>query len=378
MIDLDEWLRRSMPRPGWLVPALRLAALGALVFSVVGASPGPGWSGRGAWILVCLILASAAWIGWTARGSRPVAQVGAWLPVLVIVGVLSLAGGFLVGLSPSRYVEAFPCIAVFSASVQLPLRWSVLSLVVAVAAITAGSLPGAIPSGGLVQATLIPVGVLLAGLNRRQRLLRTEEEARSAALAERARIAREVHDVLAHSLAGLTIQLEAGRALLADGADLARALAHVERAHHLGVEGLAETRRAVAALRDGTPPLAELLGSLVDGHGLDTGLEVRGRSRPLSPDAALTVYRVAQEALTNVSRHAPGARVHVELEYEEHETVLIVSDQRPSGAEPSPNHGGGTGSYGLLGMRERAELAGGILRAGPWGNGWRVELRVPV
>lgn len=370
-----QWLAPVGPGMSWSSAVLRLVGLGAVVYFVVTA---PAPASRVGLVALLAAVASAAWVVWVGSAFLPASPR---LPTIVAstVVVLGVAGGLLVGLSPSGSVEAFPCVAVFVASVQMPLRWSLPASAGAVAAIGLGTLFGSAPPGGLVQALLIPVGVYLAGLNRRQFRLRALQEARNAALAERARIARELHDVLAHSLAGLTIQLEAARALLSDGCDPARALTHVERAHRLGVEGLTEARQAVAALREDRPPLVELLRGLVEGLGERATLTVNGTARDLPPEVALTVYRCAQEALTNARRHAPGASVHVQLSYSDHDVTLGVVDKHPDGQPPPPAlPSASQGGYGLVGMRERAELAGGTLHAGPYGNGWRVDVQVPA
>lgn len=402
VIDPEAGSGGRLPGRGRLGVAVRLAGLGAVVFLVATTSPGPGLGGRGLWILVLLVLAGVAWLGWTAGALRPVGPARVGSPVsrpatshqptpplatwgwgasrptsTLVTAVLGVAGGVLVGLSPSGYVMTFPCVAVFFAAVALPVRRSVPLLAAVVASISVGSLFGQAPNGGWAYATLLPVGVFLGGLNRRQRLLGAEEQARGAALAERARIARELHDVLAHSLAGLTIQLEAARAVLAAGADPARALRHVEHAHHLSVDGLVEARRAVAALREDAPPLVDQLRSLVEVHGQAAILEVCGPPRPLPAEVSLALFRAAQEALTNASRHAPGAPVQVRLGYRAGETVLEVTDRHPNGpVGPAARAEAGSG-YGLVGMRERVKLAGGSVSAGPWENGWRVEVRVP-
>ncbi|HLI37204.1 MAG TPA: sensor histidine kinase [Streptosporangiaceae bacterium] len=376
--------------PRWLSAALRTCGLGVLLYLVATTPSAHGPHGPG--VLVPLVLTSLAWMGWVAITQWPVGPGREPLAVLAVTAVLGAAGAVLLGLDLSIYVEAFPCVAVFLVSVELAPRWSVPVLAGIVAAIVAASMAGRTPAGGLAQAVLIPVGVFFMGLNRREFRLRSAEQARTAALAERARIAREIHDVLAHSLAGLTVQLEAARVLLDGHGDPDRALAHVERAHRLSTEGLAETRRAIAALREDTLPLTDLLTALVAEHGDRTGagatFTVRGTPRPLRADVSLTLYRAAQEALTNAFRHARGAAVEAELSYGPREAVLTITDSGPDGAGPGlagadragppPPAAAASGGYGLTGMRERAELAGGTLRAGPWGNGWRVELRVPA
>jgi signal transduction histidine kinase len=138
-------------------------------------------------------------------------------------------------------------------------------------------------------------------------------------------------------------------------------------------DGLAETRQALSALRGELTPLEDFLTELVStADGAE--VTVTGERRPLPAEASQAVRRVAQEALTNVRKHAHGARVDVRLDYNEHEVTLNVRD---SGGRPGELNGAG-GGYGLLGMRERAELLGGSLDAGPDEEGFVVTLKVPV
>jgi signal transduction histidine kinase len=211
-----------------------------------------------------------------------------------------------------------------------------------------------------------------------QRLLAQERaarvaEAESAALAERARIAREIHDVLAHSLSAQMVHLEAARLLIERGADRDQILERVVAARGMAREGLAETRQALSALRGEMSPLEDFLSEIVATEdGAD--LTVTGERRLLPAEASQAVRRVAQEALTNVRKHAPGAKVRIRLGYTEHQVRLDVRD---SGGPPGELTGTGAG-YGLLGMRERAELLGGSLEAGPDEEGFVVTLKVPV
>ncbi|MFC4500137.1 MULTISPECIES: sensor histidine kinase [Streptomyces] len=238
----------------------------------------------------------------------------------------------------------------------------------------------------LVTAAIIAV-MALAGYSLRldaeargqtRRLLAQERaaraaEAESAAFAERARIAREIHDVLAHSLSAQLVHLEAARLLIERGADRGQILDRVVAARGMARDGLEETRQALSALRGDMTPLEDFLRDLV--HAAD-GAEVTvgGERRALSAEASQAVRRVAQEALTNVRKHAPGAKVRVALEYGPGEVRLDVRD---SGGSPGELAGAG-GGYGLLGMRERAELLGGSLDAGPDEEGFVVTLKVPV
>lgn len=213
-----------------------------------------------------------------------------------------------------------------------------------------------------------------------QRLLTQERaarraEAESAALAERSRIAREIHDVLAHSLSAQAVHLEATRLLIERGADRDFVLERVVAARRMAREGLAETRQALSALRGDLAPVEDFLRELVASEG--ARLEVTGQPRGLSAEAGLAVRRVAQEAMTNVRKHAPGARVALRLEYRGDEVELEFRDFGVQAPVDNPLGVSGSG-YGLLGMRERAELLGGALEAGPAEEGFVVRLRVPA
>jgi signal transduction histidine kinase len=154
----------------------------------------------------------------------------------------------------------------------------------------------------------------------------------------------------------------------------------IERAHHLAKAGLEESRRAIGMLRGDDLPGPERLGALAAEFERDSAVPCRvgveGDERELGSEARLTVYRVAQEALTNVRKHARAERVELLLRYEPDGVRLVVEDfAAPGAAPPGPSDGGG---YGLTGMRERAELLGGTLAAAPTGQGFRVELWVPA
>jgi len=221
--------------------------------------------------------------------------------------------------------------------------------------------------------------------NQRAELLLRELEqtraaqAQAATLAERQRLAREMHDVLAHSLSGLVLNLE-GAMLLADqgGAD-PQVRDAIHGAHRLARTGLQEARRAIGMLRDDALPGPRRLADLAAEFEADTGVPCRvtvtGTEAELGADARLTVYRVAQEALTNIRKHARAGRVELRLAYEPHGTRLIIEDFGGCSERPGPDEGTG---YGLTGMRERAELLGGTLTAGPTDVGFRVELQVPA
>jgi signal transduction histidine kinase len=214
-----------------------------------------------------------------------------------------------------------------------------------------------------------------------------DAEARAVALNERGRIAREMHDVLAHSLSALAVQLEGARLLARDrGAD-PLLVDTIEKAHHLAAGGLDEARRAIDALRGEDLPGPGRLAGLVESFGQQAGIEttfdVSGHARELSSEARLALYRTAQEALTNVRKHAHPDRVDLRLRYGEEGTSLVVEDHGSSNgfdaaaAAPGSLAASG-GGYGLSGMRERAELLGGRLVAAATDDGFRVELWLPA
>jgi signal transduction histidine kinase len=187
--------------------------------------------------------------------------------------------------------------------------------------------------------------------------------------------------VLAHSLSALALHVESAR-LLARESNAAPAVTRaIDRAHHLAASGLDEARRAIGAARGEQLPGPDGLGALVDGFGerssLPVELEVRGEPRELPADARLAIYRTAQEALTNVARHATPQRVNISLDYREDAAVLVVEDHARPGSPAAPPVASG-GGHGLMGMRERAELLGGSLSAAPTEHGFRVELRLPM
>jgi signal transduction histidine kinase len=205
-------------------------------------------------------------------------------------------------------------------------------------------------------------------------------QARAAGLAERQRLAREMHDVLAHSLSGLLLQLEGARMLTAEDPSDPRLPGIIERAHHLGKSGLEEARRAIGMLRDDALPgpegLAGLAAQFQEVSGVPCQFTVSGQAYDLPSEARLAVYRVAQEALTNITKHACPERVEMHLGYEPRRTRLTVENFAQN-REP-PQAAGDSPGYGLTGMRERAELLGGELTTAMTRGGFRVELRVPA
>ncbi|MFE5941873.1 sensor histidine kinase [Streptomyces sp. NPDC056480] len=203
-------------------------------------------------------------------------------------------------------------------------------------------------------------------------------EARTAVLSERSRIARDVHDVLAHSLAGINMQLELADALM-DTGDLDKVREAHDKAHGLVKESLRQAQWTVHALREDALPLRETLFAMLESSGHRDALTVNGTVRDVPARVAQDLLRIAQEALTNAARHAPGGVVRAELAFTEDSTVLRVIN---GPATREVNAGVGSG-MGLIGMRERVALLDGTLTAGPITegpdrNGWQVEAVIPA
>jgi signal transduction histidine kinase len=200
-----------------------------------------------------------------------------------------------------------------------------------------------------------------------------ESEAREAALLERGRIAREIHDVLGHSLSGIALQLDMADALRENGRE-DEATAAVRRARALAVDSIDETRHAVHALRGNTLPLPDTLRRLAEHDAVD--FAIAGEVFEVGAETAHTMVRAAQEALTNAAKYAPGARRSMSLAFACDRVTLTVRNG-PAPGDVRTDLAGGTG-VGLLGMRERAAVLGGTLLAEPAREGgWIVELELP-
>jgi signal transduction histidine kinase len=271
-------------------------------------------------------------------------------------------------------------------------------------ALTAPFLVLALASRGGVAGVLLASAVPAAagtGIATRSRADTSREDTTRAELAEtlvehmargeRARIARELHDVVAHHISMISVQAETARlttpGLPAPGADRFREIGDTARA------GLTEMRRLLGVLRSdvssgdvgerqpqpGLPQLAALIDSARDASGAAARLIVSGPVASFDPGVELAAYRITQEALTNARRHAPGAAVDVELRYETDMLRLRIRDNGPGPGEGAGSGTGAVGGHGLLGMRERAATVGGSLRTGEApGGGFLVEAELPA
>ncbi|WP_210589112.1 histidine kinase [Streptomyces sp. GESEQ-35] len=367
--------RKERTRPRRLfASAVRLMVLAILLWGASTSSVVHGWGAVGATAGVLM----AALVAWAFY--RTTFEHRLWSSLALVTGLLGLAlAAQAVGFRVPALVIWCGCAV--TALERLPLA-AALPMASAGLASYAAFNDDAWLTTAATAAGLALVGYVVRldaeARGSAERLLAQERaalaaEAESAALGERARIAREIHDVLAHSLSAQLVHLEAARLLIERDADRDQILERVVAARGMAREGLEETRQALSALRGELTPLEDFLTQLVD---TTTAAEVTitGEHRPLPAEASQAVRRVAQEALTNVRKHAPGAEVRVRLEYGEHQVMLDVRDSGGSAGELA---GSGAG-YGLLGMRERAELLGGSLEAGPDKEGFVVTLKVPV
>lgn len=300
-----------------------------------------------------LATASAAWIVW-ARSYRNTHLVFA-------IAVMGAAGGVLALLTSTAL--GFIAIAGVAAGTTFELKraapLALVGPVVLIAAFAAHGWSNGVVAGGAAAA----LAGLVGGIARRQ--AREKERA-----AERTHIARELHDVLAHTLAALAVQLEAADAVL-DAGDDDRLRELLRRSRQLVTDGIEETAQAVQALRDEPVAIAQRIEELVAG---EVPLLIDGTPRALPAAAGLALYRAAQEGLTNARKHAPGAPTDVSLAFDRGSTTVRVRN----GACPKPPANAPGSGLGLQGLRERLELAGGKLDAGTADDGFVVEATVPA
>lgn len=325
--------------------------------------------------------AGAGWLGWLVARNGGLGGAG-WL---VSLGAMVVCGAALAVFAPPGMV--FVGVGALGAALRMPLSRAI-GVGMAGPAVMLATLPAAghhnlSPAVGAAAASL--AGVVM-GLSRRQtqdaaarvsaiqlaEARADAEQARAELLAGRNHMARELHDVLAHTLSALSLQLEALSALMRDQPD-PRVADQLDRIRRLVREGIDEAGGAVRALREDLPPLDTRLSALAAER--EAELCIDGQPRPLPPDVGLALYRVAQEALTNAAKHAAGGACRVGLAFDPGRVRLSVQNL-PGLPQP---HLGSTG-YGLEGIKERMLLLGGSVTAGPpaGGEGWVVEAEVPA
>jgi signal transduction histidine kinase len=295
------------------------------------------------------------------------------LSMLVFALIAAMQAGGDADLAPAIAVTAA---GVLAADVSgLAFGASVTTLIGFPVIIASGLLIGRNRGAFRVQAE--QAAALLA---QRERL--EAEQRRADLLDERARIAREIHDVLAHSLGALGIQIQAARSVLTDHGDIERAVDLLTAAQRMAGEGLTETRRAVHALRADTLPLADELAKATTTYGeryrVAVSLDSEGTPRPVPAEATVALLRVAQEALVNAAKHGAGKPVTVRLDFDPGWVRLTVRNDVDAAAPRTVELSTVNAGYGLTGMRERLRLLGGTLAAGREGSCWVVTAQVPL
>jgi len=390
--DASARAEQRVRRQREVLRPLGLVLLAAVVIGAINGHPAPGAHGRGLGVVVALVVFAAALVlalrdGFLKRRFEVQAS---------LIAAMGAAAVAFVSLQPRGATELAAGAAVWMAVTRLSFALGAgLAAATTVGVVLAEALSdasvAAISAAALLCALLAFVAYFVkqarSSQDTTELLLAQLEDVReqqlaAAAIAERGRIAGELHDVLAHSLSGAAIQLQAAGKLAESEQATAHVRAAIDRAGELVRDGLVSARHAVGALRGDELPNVAQLESLVASFRSDTDVEVtlaiEGSERPLPADTSLALYRGAQEALTNVARHARGATATVVLRYGSSGTTLTVED-RLAGPKPgSAAVDGVGGGNGLAGMRERLERVGGTIQAGPTENGWRVELDVPA
>ncbi|SDC05301.1 Signal transduction histidine kinase [Raineyella antarctica] len=418
---VDAWLGRSWWLTGPLVAVVLVVLLGpASVNAVLESSLVPAWTQA---LLVAIVVLHVVV---SFRSVWPVMAFGVLAVAELVLAIAPPLSEVQAGVYPAVLLPASLAylLGAHTVSAMAPRPWPAVSLVVgAVGSLVAAgrlwvadqALTGTVPGGSLtLLATFLASVVAVWALGQYRRLRADqvatlaerarraeadrEQRDRQAAADERARIAREMHDVVAHALSVIVRQADAGRYVVHE--DPAAAATVLSTIAETGREALTDMRALLGILREGETGHAEAtapqptlddLPELVErirASGQPVTLVVEGRPRPLDRTAHLAGYRLVQEALTNVARHAgPAAEAEVVLTWSRRGVRLQVTDtgggrvgpgdegtERP-GAPGQHDAGGG----GLLGMRERVQFAGGTLRAVPLpGGGWQVQADLPA
>jgi signal transduction histidine kinase len=304
-----------------------------------------------------------------------------WLANLVLpADVALLAALYTVAANRPRRAAVAGAFILECGAVLAAARWGASAL--ATFASLSGVVVAALVSGLYVRARRLHVASLVERAARLE--FERDQQALLAATAERARISREMHDVVAHSLAVVISLANGATAKL--GRDPAQSREALESISELGRQALADTRRLLSVLRTeegaavrAPQPGIEEIADLVDRAactGLAVTVTVRGDPVPVAAGLALSAYRIVQEAITNAVKHAEGATtVAVELTWTPRRLEIAVTDDGHGDGRSA----GSPGGFGLAGMRERAALYGGTATAGPGHkSGWTVKATIPI
>jgi signal transduction histidine kinase len=368
----------------WLFPlaVITMVGLSAGIFAA-------GLPAGAAGVSTVVLLVAAAVLSVVALSGR-IGDLRVVVPALVGVGLCGaaldwqadgpgFAAGYVslvgLGLRAPRRVALFAGIPVLAALAVAETYDSAKPATISLAVLSAS---------GLILMTSAFAAISLDARRQAEALLAQqaatgEARQRAAALAERSRLARDLHDVLAHGLSALAVQLEATRLMAITTGAGARLVGQIASAHKLTCIGILEARRALQMLREGEAPgpasVPGLVAETSRALGIPITLEVEGVPCPLGSDAGITLYRVVQEALTNVAKHAGhGVQVTVRLVWASGGAEVSIVDRGGDGVDAGLPSGG----FGLTSMAERAALNGGWLSAGHSDGGFAVVLRLPA
>jgi signal transduction histidine kinase len=387
------------PAPWWVLVDVVAAVLTAVAWANLIAAGGPVMPAGPGWTVVRYLAAGAACASIVFRWRFPAAALGV---VGVSVALVSALGGHSAR-DGSSLVLIPVTLAVYTVVATADKRTALAAVGAAVAVIEVGAF---VAAGGADETVILSVPALatvgwLAAKNVRARRAyaqdaaeraaeREREQAQRASAEERVRIARELHDVIAHAMSIIAVRSGVARVVLDVRPEEAReALGIIEGTSR---QALAEMRLLVGVLRNPdtgdleadrgpAPGLASLPGLVthIGQAGVPVGVRVEGEPRPLSPGVDLSAYRIIQEALTNVVRHAAPATAELTLRYSPDELVIEVTDNgRAHSESSSPARAADGAGHGIAGMRERVTVYGGKLVTGPTASGFRVLARIPT
>lgn len=339
---------------------------------------------------------AAALGAWAVLDARQPARTRPGSGIVLALGVVSVVSGAICMSHNAGLLVLSACIAALVAGSDATLGVAVAIACCGILGVMAGGVIFGANPAELIGYPITILSALLMGRHRRTYRVQAEQTAvllertrelqvqqrRADVADERARIAREIHDVLAHSLGGLGIQIQAARAVLTDSADIDRALEVLTTAQRMTSDGLAETRLAVHALRSDTLALDHELQKLATIHSsrytTEVGLTIDGQPRELSPAATMALMRVAQEALVNAAKHASRQPIELILGYgADHVRLTVTNPVPPCVTVADAQLHTLDGGYGLTGMRERLQLIGGTLDAEQRGERWTVAAQLP-
>ena len=377
MLDRFGPMRVARAQPFWLDLMIAGAVFAATVMPLLAPSP------RVWWVIVLAVLASLP-VLWRRRS--PIA-------VALVVGLATTGLAFAQQLPPLPY-GALACTYTFAAF--SPPVWRLLAVLVQATGVLVSLV---VPNEGLIDSGYVGMAFVTAyalgtGTRARhaqiamleERARRLEDERTAIVTAERARIARDIHDILTHSLGLIVVQAEAGP-LARDDADLVEST--FDTIGRIGRDAITQLRPLFGALRTagdhgGREPLPgiDALKGLVERTrqaGLDIEIECEGDPRRVTADVDVAAYRLVQESLTNVLKHSSSRRVGIRMCWQPDALELsVVDDGRP--LKTSVKGTAGTGGHGVVGMRERVALCGGSFRIGPLtgGHGFMVAATFPI